>query len=464
MLRSLLEIIYGVVAIIKENGDTAIFISPVVLASGWIMAYSLEASDAMVFIIAVHTAVYVFRPKLRSPKDEGGLWRWRAPLFAAWILIPAILASLAFIHYPAYIPLVTWCYLPPRPLVWRYALAWGPRYFIFLTITVIYVALYIHVRLVYRRISRSQAGSIARPSASALSRPISGHSRFRGRKRDNAFDRVLRRLFLCKGRKQTAPTESFNQTFRHPFPEVKGKDEPCPTERTAVDSDVEKTAENSVSSQDSLSPTGMCYGRRGTNTGQSILSNNSNTPDFIDDTRRVSLVLHMVASNAPYGFADRRARVERQIRSLFIFPVVYFLMWIPPFINHIYQSITYENVEDENGLLPAGIFTVGLIASVFLPLQGFINVFVYAIREKPWKKSATSPPSASHSSRPSIVNHLVCPPNENLDMPGGLKPVHLRPVAETAFESSPELRPTSRRLTNWWDADEQIIAPQKRSI
>ena len=156
MLRSTLELAYPIVTL--TSGD----VSPDSMycqVGGFFTAYFFEASDFMVFIIAIHTAVYVFNPKFTHAVDEGGLWRWRYYVFALWFTIPGILAGLAFINSTAYVPLVTWCYLPARPLVWRYTLAWGPRYFILLTISVLYVALYIYVRRVYRTIDRNQCGT-----------------------------------------------------------------------------------------------------------------------------------------------------------------------------------------------------------------------------------------------------------------------------------------------------------------
>jgi hypothetical protein len=56
-------------------------------------------------------------------------------------------------------------------------------------------------------------------------------------------------------------------------------------------------------------------------------------------------------------------------------------MWIPPFINHLYQVITYDS---HATTLPPGTFVVAVLATIFLPSQGFVNVCVYAIRERPW--------------------------------------------------------------------------------
>src|SRR5579859_268227 len=156
MLRSTLELAYPIVTL--SQGDVSVG-SLYCDIGGFFTAYFFEASDLMIFIVAIHTAIYVFNPKLTQSGDEGGLWRWRYYVFAIWLAIPALLGGLAFINPVPYVPLVTWCYLPAQPLVWRYALAWGPRYFILLTISVLYVSLYIYVRRVFRKIDRTQPNS-----------------------------------------------------------------------------------------------------------------------------------------------------------------------------------------------------------------------------------------------------------------------------------------------------------------
>ena len=96
------------------------------------------------------------------------------------------------------------------------------------------------------------------------------------------------------------------------------------------------------------------------------------------------------------SFNQRRVRVERQMRTLFIFPIVYFIMWIPPFINHLYQVITYDSKATS---LPPGTFVVTVLATIFLPAQGFVNVCVYAVRERPWGRRK----------RKSIITTTSCP-------------------------------------------------------
>jgi len=53
------------------------------------------------------------------------------------------------------------------PLVWRYTLAWAPRYFVFLAILSLYLALYIHVGRIHRANAPVRGDATLNASASA---------------------------------------------------------------------------------------------------------------------------------------------------------------------------------------------------------------------------------------------------------------------------------------------------------
>ena len=58
------------------------------------------------------------------------------------------MASLAFIDtsFP-YVSSRVFCYLPTRPIWYRLALSWIPRYLIIITILVVYLSIYVHAKL-----------------------------------------------------------------------------------------------------------------------------------------------------------------------------------------------------------------------------------------------------------------------------------------------------------------------------
>ena len=363
MLRSTLELAYPIVTL--TSGDVSPD-STYCKVGGFFTAYFFELSDFMVFIIAIHTAVYVFNPKLTQ---ASGLWRWRYYLFALWFTIPALLAGLAFINPTAYVPLVTWCYLPARPLVWRYALAWGPRYFILFTISVLYVALYIHVRRVHRTIDRNTRENA---SSSEFDSQVSSHG-------DSYHAYATQNIqtpqpSYLQHQRPSIPPPLFEDPAKESCPSISTSCEtptptsiiqhPYPTEPTAPPPSVPRNKCTATTLANGLLPS----------------IQNSAPP-----TREVNR-----------SFAQCRARIERQMRALFIFPIVYLIMWIPPFINHLYQVITYDS---KATTLPPGTFVVTVLATIFLPAQGFVNVCVYAVRERPWRRQKRNQSILNNSSQ-----------------------------------------------------------------
>lgn len=113
-------------------------------ASGFFLAVGIEASDIAVAMIAIHSGLYIFR-------GEQGLYPFRNYAYAIFLLLPLLLASLAFVNKPAYANSGEYCYLPVAPDWSRRALSWVPRYVIFLIILVTYSCIYIYVRVLIRR-------------------------------------------------------------------------------------------------------------------------------------------------------------------------------------------------------------------------------------------------------------------------------------------------------------------------
>src|SRR5437016_4519563 len=97
-------------------------------------------------MIAVHSALYIFKPN--SSSGEGGLHPYRRLAYALWVVLPILSASLAFINNnnDSYVSEGTYCYLPVRPFWYRLALTWIPRYLIFIIILGIYASIYYYVR------------------------------------------------------------------------------------------------------------------------------------------------------------------------------------------------------------------------------------------------------------------------------------------------------------------------------
>lgn len=105
----------------------------------------LTRPDSVILLMAIHTALTVFAS--RKPSSQNGLYRYRWGAYACWALFSILMAALAFINPSSpYVSQGTFCYLPTRPIWYRLALSWIPRYLILCTILGIYLAVYLYTR------------------------------------------------------------------------------------------------------------------------------------------------------------------------------------------------------------------------------------------------------------------------------------------------------------------------------
>ncbi|OLL25751.1 G protein-coupled receptor GPR1 [Neolecta irregularis DAH-3] len=215
------------------------------------------------------------------------------------------MASLGFLTpTKGYVPL---CYLPSRPLTWRMSLSWGPRYFIFAFITVLYIAIYVYIRRKFKFIAKDLEIPHADSSDSFALNPHSS----------------------------TPPVrmQSFRKSNRVLFARA--------------------------------------------NQSKQIPDRQSFEDDGIENPQ-IAALKNSSREGQP-SFQQRKQMVSRQLRLLFVYPMVYIIIWIVPFAHHISQY------DDDTFRDP--IFGLACAAAFLIPLQGFINVCVYARNEKPWKVS-----------------------------------------------------------------------------
>ncbi|KAF5017932.1 hypothetical protein F66182_10116 [Fusarium sp. NRRL 66182] len=83
-------------------------------------------------------------------------------------------------------------------------------------------------------------------------------------------------------------------------------------------------------------------------------------------------VLSQDAFNAP-GTIKSREKILRQLRLLFIYPIVYVAVWILPFIVQL------------TGYGRGAPYGMRLASIIFLCSQGLANAVVFSLKEKPWR-------------------------------------------------------------------------------
>lgn len=126
-MKSLFYLVFPLVSFVQGTIKSE---SPFCQATGYVVQWCTESAgmlssrrfldimlmttDWAVLMIAIHSAIYIFRPG--NMLGEGGLYRYRYYAYVGWILFPTLMASLAFVNDDgAYGNTGTLCVLPIRP-------------------------------------------------------------------------------------------------------------------------------------------------------------------------------------------------------------------------------------------------------------------------------------------------------------------------------------------------------------
>jgi G protein-coupled receptor GPR1 len=302
---------------------------------GFFTSIFIEGADLAVLALAIHTALLIFR---KSSGPEGGLYKFRYYVYGINILLPILMASLAFINNGrrSYAPLITWCYLPPRPLWYRLVLSWVPRYVILISIIAIYVSIYIYVKLEYSKVIKEFKQSqtyLEDNNTNTFDINFNTISSNPNEKINSASGRGASGLFTkwCMALKQAFFILAYSLLrFFSYFPGFSF-----------------------------LEPSKLFQG-------------NSNEADL--DPR--SLAIREFQKDTMLRFQQRRNMIERQIRSIFVYPLAYVFLWIAPFAVHVLQF----NYEIEHG----PVYWIGAIAAFMQPFNCVIDTIAFLIRERPW--------------------------------------------------------------------------------
>ncbi|KJZ77806.1 hypothetical protein HIM_02983 [Hirsutella minnesotensis 3608] len=140
-LKSILFVILPAVELIRGGVASE---STMCQVSGFFLHVGIEACDMAVVLVALHTALYIFR-------GRGGLYPYRRPAYAVFVLLPLTLASVAFVNKPAFTNVGRYCHLPVKPHWARLALSWVPRYFVLAIICGTYISTYVYVQVLMNR-------------------------------------------------------------------------------------------------------------------------------------------------------------------------------------------------------------------------------------------------------------------------------------------------------------------------
>ncbi|KAL6912832.1 hypothetical protein ACHAP8_009570 [Fusarium lateritium] len=388
--------------------------------SGFFLALSIEASDVSVALISAHTALFIFR-------GEQGLYPYRKTAYAVAAILPVVMASLAFIEGPGYVNTGQFCYLPFNPMWKRLALSWIPRYLAFAIILFLCIGVYVYVRVLM-----SQFGAGNESSRNTLSK-MSGFDSLEPMQQPVAAapptptikyhglipsSNTSQRNSLTIAEDPARPSLSTLNSFHLDMPASThsklhsarlarrgsaqmwmanhGTDLASQSEQAEVDSQ-NSTGTTRWDSDDLITPTAIYTKPDHQNqppvTRPSLVTRKSSyrstvgSPPSIPNLFTIlnhktmrpqsaenNLVLTQSDINAP-GTVKTREKILRQLRLLFIYPIVYVVIWILPFIVQL------------TGYGKGAPYGMRLASIVFLCFHGLADSLVFCLKEKPWKHS-----------------------------------------------------------------------------
>lgn len=328
---------------------------------GFFTSTFIEAADLAVLTLAIHTALLVFT---RYSGPEGGLYPYRYYVYGVHVILPLIMAALAFITFGrrSYIPLVTWCYLPIRPYWARLVLSWVPRYLIIVSIISIYLSIYIYVKLEYRKVVKEFKESQTylnntQPHGFFHS---SADSEFAG----HDFTADILGSSDIEMQYPTSAAGNFDatnkpSTLNHTNP-------PTQSQFRRNCSKVSNIVVRSMLAFFSYFP------------GFSFLAPNRYIFRNFDDSQvdATTAAIRDFQRESMVNFQMRRNTIERQIRSIFVYPAAYIFLWMAPFAVHVLQ-FKYE-------VKHHGIFWISAAAAFMQPFNCVVDTVAFCIREKPW--------------------------------------------------------------------------------
>ncbi|KAF2451380.1 hypothetical protein P171DRAFT_400850 [Karstenula rhodostoma CBS 690.94] len=416
-------------AVVSIARGTTVTESAFCQTSGFLVQFGTEESDFSVLCIAVHSALQVFSPSNTVHSD--GLYPYRYHVCVGALLIPAITAALAFINPQwGYMSQGPYCSLPLRPFWYRLALQWIPRYLIAIIILGLAIAIYAHVGFEFRAISNSVketniSFSVATPILSAGS-PEDGSvtgqemsqyqlSQFLG---GSSVVSIVGASRIASGvvsvdfhtntvndtaRASSVPGSSHTVDHWHMLPQLQTHN----TTNTANASSVEKGNEPPLHNSEDAS--------------------DGNASPFSEAS----------SQHLQRQLAQKRARIHRQLRLLFIYPIVYVLVWLFPFINH---CMTYKDRFAERP-----VYWLTMINVICVTSMGAIDCLIFSLRERPWCHI----PSSDGSFLGSFVWWRTPPRPNGAIVPSRARPSDLLHRANT--EANPDT-PHARAEQGWKDS------------
>lgn len=314
----------------------------------YLRSHILIVPDVAIFMMSLHMSLQIFH-STSGRLGPDGLYRVRFAVYAIWIVLPLFMAGLAFINKSgAYLSQGAFCTLPIRPFWYRLALSWVPRYLVWIYITITAIRIYMRVGSGFTVFARKvDSSSNNGPSLSSTR------------------DHVRRTLTPTGRRPKTA--------------EVGGYHGPLSTQNSALSTpDVEiELGKASPTSDKTYSDTLQPNSAAGESDFDASRIKDSNVINGTTDCEANGAPLIQISSATEATHKTRRKAIQRQTRLLFIYPCVYMILMVIPFVQHC------MNYSDYYAQHP--IFALSLLNPCCLSIMGFADCLVFGWRETPWR-------------------------------------------------------------------------------
>lgn len=360
-----------------------------------------------------------------------GLYPFRHSAYACWAMFSILMAALAFTggNSYAYISQGAFCYLPVRPIWYRITLSWAPRYLILATIILIYLVIYIYCRSTFGEFSPniSSAGTNTTEPATLDTSGGASEVQARAPQERNEQQNPKRGHALtsstCRSITPARPNDSFG------WPLAPGS----PAEFTEVTHD--------LVSNDPNSPTGASNQRSEIDPIAGKTYRSPTPMEALNDKSLSAIAINRSRNDPNETLYKRYKAIRRQLRYMFVYPMIYLLMWLMPFVNHCYFYTKAHHP-------PFSLNTVSLVS---LLLQCTADCLIFSVKEKPWRYAAKAEANARCQRATNNVNTIEM---RTLSLEGDVvaqSPVNATNDGQTlqAQTSNP---PGRERF--WWDEEE----------
>ncbi|KAL6244174.1 G protein-coupled receptor gpr1 [Rhinocladiella similis] len=349
-------------------------------ATGFFLTFGVEAADMAIFLIALHSVLYILRPN--HALGEGGLYPYRHWVWPAWLLPPLLAACLAFIRNSSpYITSGVFCSLPKRPIWYRLALSWVPRYMIIAFIISMYLWIYVYVHIKFRgfdKLGKSESLSESPGNTRQMSAPLRSHDIEQIGQDGRALQSPSRRMSQQPAplaQEQVPSSEQLQPWDYMNFITSK------PLLNTPEDGATPTALWGSTWSDDTNMPFGTSSvrpSRKGSEEG------GSSTP------RKENVSRPDIAPNSPEKLpSDRtdplrrtRMAIRKQLRSMFVYPLVYIIVWTFPFVFQVRLYNAYY--------VRHPTYWINILSVIMLSLQAGADCILFSWTEKPWRRVASN--------------------------------------------------------------------------